>query len=51
MIMRTLEWRGIEIPDAVRERVLRTTDLDRLATWMDRSYQVADARELFSEES
>lgn len=51
MILRTLEWRGIEIPDAVRERVLCTTDLDRLAAWMDRSYQVADARELFSEES
>jgi hypothetical protein len=37
------------VPDEVRGRVLSSTDLDQLDTWLDRSYHVTDAWELFAE--
>ncbi|MCF2127587.1 hypothetical protein L1I79_14215 [Strepomyces sp. STD 3.1] len=49
-ILHILEVRGVEIPDAVRERVTDCTDLDVLVTWLDRSLSVAHAEELFGEE-
>ncbi|MFI6937024.1 hypothetical protein [Streptomyces sp. NPDC050287] len=48
-VLRVLRWRQIGVPDEVRDRVLSSTDLDRLETWLDRSYQVTDASELFAE--
>jgi hypothetical protein len=32
----------------VRDRVLSSADMDELRTWLDRSYQVTDAWELFA---
>ncbi|MET9456197.1 hypothetical protein ABZY05_14100 [Streptomyces canus] len=49
-ILRLLDRRGIEIPDAVREGVKDCTDLDVLSVWFDRSLTVASADELFVEE-
>jgi hypothetical protein len=49
MILRNLRYRQIDVPDSVRERVLSSTDMDELETWLDRSYQVADAADLFGE--
>ncbi|MFF8973206.1 hypothetical protein [Streptomyces sp. NPDC014995] len=48
-ILRNLRWRRIDVPDSVRDRVLSSTDMDELGTWLDRSYQVTDARDLFGE--
>ncbi|MFF0163304.1 hypothetical protein ACFYRY_38105 [Streptomyces sp. NPDC005263] len=51
MILRNLRHRQIDVPDQVRDRVLSSTDLDELDTWLDRSYQVTDASELFADGS
>ncbi|WSQ09697.1 hypothetical protein OG604_19090 [Streptomyces sp. NBC_01231] len=48
-VLRVLRWRQIGVPDEVRDRVLSSTDLDQLGTWLDRSYQVTDAWELFAD--
>ncbi|MGP4050340.1 hypothetical protein [Streptomyces sp. 2A115] len=48
-VLRNLQWRRIDVPDAVRERVLSSTDMDELGAWLERSYQVSDAWELFAE--
>jgi hypothetical protein len=48
-LLRTLQWRRIDVPGQVRDRVLSCTDLDELDTWLDRSHQVTDAWELFAE--
>nr|BFD84746.1 hypothetical protein StreXyl84_41470 [Streptomyces sp. Xyl84] len=48
MTLRILQWRGIPVPDAVRERVNTCTDLDRLETWAQRAVQATDAREVFA---
>ncbi|MFF3819527.1 hypothetical protein ACFYYD_23510 [Streptomyces bluensis] len=50
-ILRNLQWRGIDVPDSVRERVLSSTDMEELGSWLDRSYQVTDARKLFADGS
>ncbi|GGP33100.1 hypothetical protein GCM10010501_76340 [Streptomyces libani subsp. rufus] len=50
MVVRILEWRGIPVPDAVRERVLACTDLGRLEVWAQRAVHAAEATELFTEE-
>ncbi len=42
-VLLNLQWRRIDVPDAVRERVLSSTDMDELGTWLERSYQVSDA--------
>jgi hypothetical protein len=48
-ILRILDRRGLEIPDAVRERVTSCTDLEVLGTWLDRSLTAESAEELFEE--
>lgn len=50
MTLRILEWRGIEVPDSVRERVSACTDLDQLEAWAQRAVHAADAAELFAGE-
>ncbi|WP_251095003.1 hypothetical protein [Streptomyces sp. Caat 7-52] len=48
--LRILEWRGITVPDAVRERVEACTDLDQLEVWAQRAVHAAEAQELFAGE-
>ncbi|MFD7130426.1 hypothetical protein [Streptomyces sp. NPDC059894] len=48
-ILRVLELRDIEVPEAVRERVNSCTDLDLLDTWLDRSLTASTAEDLFGE--
>ncbi len=50
MTLRVLEWRGIPVPDAVRERVLACADLGRLEVLAQRAVRAADAAELFADE-
>ncbi|MFJ6984961.1 MULTISPECIES: hypothetical protein [unclassified Streptomyces] len=49
VVLRNLHWRRIDVPDAVRDRVLASTDMTELSTWLDRSYEVTDASALFGE--
>ncbi|MEV6546067.1 hypothetical protein [Streptomyces sp. NPDC051665] len=51
IILRILRGRQIDVPDDIRDRILASTDIDALGTWLDRSYEIADVRELFTEES
>ncbi|MFF3376998.1 hypothetical protein ACFYXF_29100 [Streptomyces sp. NPDC002680] len=46
-ILRILDLRGIDIPEAARERITDCTDLETLGTWFDRSLTATDADELF----
>ncbi|UIX33922.1 hypothetical protein [Streptomyces sp. GQFP] len=48
-ILRVLELRGIDVPEAARERITNCTDLDTLGTWLDRTLTVASTEELFQE--
>ncbi|MBB5932948.1 hypothetical protein [Streptomyces echinatus] len=48
--LRILEWRGITVPDAVRERVEACTDLDQLEAWAQRAVHAEDAGVLFAGE-
>ncbi|MEV0179511.1 hypothetical protein AB0I54_09440 [Streptomyces sp. NPDC050625] len=48
-ILRILDRRGIEVPEAVRERITTGTDLDILNTWFDRAITVVCVEELFVE--
>ncbi|MFF7097016.1 hypothetical protein ACFY9A_32165 [Streptomyces rubradiris] len=50
MTLRVLEWRGIPVPDAVRERVLACEDLDQLEVWTQRAVHATNAAELFTDE-
>ncbi|MFG2119184.1 hypothetical protein [Streptomyces sp. NPDC048710] len=50
MILHILEWRGIPVPDAVRDRVSICTDLDQLELWAQRAVHANDAAQLFPEE-
>ncbi|WP_309485366.1 hypothetical protein [Streptomyces sp. WELS2] len=49
MTLRVLEWRGIPVPDDVRERVMGREDLDQLEVWAQRAVHATDAAELFSD--
>jgi hypothetical protein len=49
-ILRVLAVRGVEVPDAVRERVGACVYLDVLRLWLDRSVTVKNAEELFAED-
>jgi hypothetical protein len=49
-ILRTLQRRQIDVPDGVRERILASTDLDELGTWLDRAQEVTDAVDLFGDD-
>jgi hypothetical protein len=48
-ILRILDLRGVEVPEAARERITSCTDLDTLGTWFDRAVTAADTQELFAE--
>ncbi|MEU2931138.1 hypothetical protein ABZ636_40105 [Streptomyces sp. NPDC007251] len=50
MTLCILEWRGIPVPDSVRERVMACTGLDRLQTWAQRAVHATEAAELFADE-
>ena len=50
-ILRILDLRAIDIPDAARERVNGCTDLELLGTWFDRALTVTTAEELFAVEA
>lgn len=50
MILRVLEWRGVPVADAVRERVEACADLGQLEIWAQRAVHVTDAAELFAGE-
>ncbi|MFE0174747.1 hypothetical protein ACFWZ2_20725 [Streptomyces sp. NPDC059002] len=43
VILCTIDLRGIELSEEDRERVRSCDDLDRLAVWLDRAYEVKDA--------
>ncbi|MDR6979770.1 hypothetical protein J2X68_006507 [Streptomyces sp. 3330] len=49
MTLRILEWRGISVPDAVRERVESCTDLDQLTIWSQRAVHATAADDLFAD--
>ncbi|WP_225826951.1 hypothetical protein [Streptomyces naphthomycinicus] len=44
-----LEWRGVPVPDEVRERVEACMDLDQLEVWAQRAVHATEAKELFTE--
>jgi hypothetical protein len=50
-LLTVLRVRGIEVPDAVRERILaqKDKDLDRLERWLDRAVVAASADEVIDE--
>ncbi|MFF8945282.1 hypothetical protein ACF1A5_23975 [Streptomyces sp. NPDC014864] len=50
MVLRILEWRGIPVPQDVRERVEACTDLDRLEILARRALHATAAQEPFTEE-
>lgn len=47
-ILRVLQLRQIDVPAPTRDRILTSTDPDELATWLDRSHEIAHATELFT---
>lgn len=50
MVLRILQWRGIDVPEAVRERVTSCTDLDRLEVWAQRAVHASFAKDLFGDD-
>ena len=46
-IVKVLERRGIEVDDASRARIMSCGDVDALDMWLDRSFVVAAASELY----
>lgn len=48
MTLRILQWRGIPVSDAVRERVQACTDLDQLERWAQRAVHATRAEDLFA---
>lgn len=47
MILRILEWRGITVPDSVRNRVEACSDLDQIEVWAQRAVHATQAEDLF----
>ena len=47
MTLNILRWRGIDVPDPVRERVEACTDFDQLAVWSKRAVHATTAEDLF----
>ncbi|MBT2418587.1 hypothetical protein J7F01_19450 [Streptomyces sp. ISL-22] len=47
MILRILDWRGIPVPDAVRDRVKACSDLDQLEVWAERAVHATIVEDLF----
>ncbi|WP_327429334.1 hypothetical protein [Streptomyces sp. NBC_01236] len=50
MTLRTLELRGLQVPDSVRLRVKACSDLDQLEVWSERAVRVTEAAELFDDD-
>jgi hypothetical protein len=48
-ILRILGLRGIDVPEAARERITGCTDLDTLGTWFDRALTATSTEEMFAE--
>ncbi|MGW3652251.1 hypothetical protein [Streptomyces sp. NPDC000878] len=48
VILRLFFWRGIEVPEPVRQKVRASTDLGHLRVWRDRAYEVDDPDDLFA---
>jgi hypothetical protein len=48
-LLKVLDVRGIAVTDAVREKVLACTDLDRLDIWLDRAVTATTAEEVIRE--
>jgi hypothetical protein len=48
-ILRALTRRGIEVSDAVRDRVTACSDLATLARWFDRALTATVAEDIFAE--
>ncbi|WP_328938457.1 hypothetical protein [Streptomyces tauricus] len=48
-IVRLLTLRGIDIPEAARERITGCADLETLGTWFDRAVTATDVEELFAD--
>ncbi|MEV1061532.1 hypothetical protein [Streptomyces sp. NPDC050263] len=48
MTLNILRWRGIEVPDHVRERVESCADLDQLTVWSERAVHATVADDLFA---
>ncbi|MFV8186115.1 hypothetical protein [Streptomyces sp. AF1B] len=49
MVLRILDWRGVPVPDSVRERVKACSDLGQLEVWAQRAVGAASAEDLFAE--
>jgi hypothetical protein len=47
-ILKILDRRGIEVDDDFRQRIASCTDADVLDTWLDHSFVVAKASDLFA---
>ncbi|MFC9915453.1 hypothetical protein [Streptomyces sp. NPDC127197] len=50
-ILLILESRGIEIPEAARERITTCTNLETLRAWVIRAVHVETAEDLFADEA
>ena len=50
VILRLFYWRGIEVPESVRQKVRASTDLGQLRVWRDRAYEVNDPEDLFADD-
>ncbi|WP_349239956.1 hypothetical protein [Streptomyces sp. CC219B] len=48
-VLLILDTRGIEVPEAARDRIASCTDLDELRTWLTRAVTAATADDLFTE--
>ncbi|MFD8910347.1 hypothetical protein [Streptomyces sp. NPDC059575] len=48
VVLQILEWRGIPVPDDIRERVLACTDRDQVEVWAERAVHAAEVDELFA---
>ncbi|WP_028807839.1 hypothetical protein [Streptomyces canus] len=49
MTLQILEWRGILVPDSVRNRVEACSDLEQLEVWAQRAVHASRAEDLFAE--
>jgi predicted transposase YdaD len=47
-LLGVLDARGIDVPDAARERILRCAELEQLETWVRRSVTVSTIDDLFA---
>jgi hypothetical protein len=50
MVLRILDWRGIAVPDFVRDRVRACSDLDQLEVWAQRAVRATKAEDLFADD-